>query len=114
MEIGEPERAAGYLAFAALQVHWSRLAGLSAQRVSRSSTRPAPAPVCGSPPAANLVHSNGSLEGLRFLVCALCATKWHLVRIECLSCASTEGIAYFDIEGAGGLVEAETCDQCRT
>jgi FdhE protein len=60
------------------------------------------------------VHSNGSLEGLRFLVCALCATKWHLVRIECVSCASTEGIAYFDIEGAGGLVEAETCDQCRT
>jgi hypothetical protein len=28
LEIGEPERVAGDLAFAALQVHWTRLAGL--------------------------------------------------------------------------------------
>jgi FdhE protein len=56
----------------------------------------------------------GSPAGLRFLVCAFCATEWHLVRIKCASCASTEGIAYFEIEGTGGLVKAETCDQCRT
>lgn len=51
---------------------------------------------------------DGSLTGLRFLVCALCATEWHVVRIKCASCASTESIAYFEIEGAGGLVKAET------
>jgi len=46
---------------------------------------------------------DGSLTGLRF-----CATEWHVVRIKCASCASTESIAYFEIEGADGLVKAET------
>jgi len=53
------------------------------------------------------VALDGSLTGLRFLVCALCATEWHVVRIKCASCASTESIAYFEIEGADGLVKAE-------
>jgi len=114
LEISEAERAAGCLAFAALQVHWTRLAGLIDATGFQTFDRPGACPVCGSPPVASLVHSNGSLAGLRFLVCALCATEWHLVRIKCASCASTEGIAYFEIEGAGGLVKAETCDQCRT
>jgi FdhE protein len=114
LEIGEAERAAGCLAFAALQVHWTRLAGLIDAAGFQTLDRPGACPVCGSPPVASLVHANGSLAGLRFLVCALCATEWHLVRIKCAGCASTEGIAYFEIEGAGGLVKAETCDQCRT
>jgi FdhE protein len=113
-EIGEGERSAGCFAFAALQVHWTRLAGLIDGTVFHTLDQPGVCPVCGSPPVASLVHSNGSLAGLRFLVCALCATEWHLVRIKCASCASTEGIAYFEIGGAGGLVKAETCDQCRT
>jgi FdhE protein len=70
--------------------------------------------VCGSPPVASLVHSAGALAGSRFLVCALCATEWHLVRIKCANCASTKGIAYLEIEGEGGLVKAETCDECQT
>jgi FdhE protein len=114
LEIGEAERAAGCLAFAALQVHWTRLAGLIDATGFQALDRPGACPVCASPPVASLVHSNGSLAGLRFLVHALCATEWHLVRIKCSSCTSTEGIAYFEIEGAGGLVKAETCDQCRT
>lgn len=113
-EIGEAERAAACLAFAALQVHWTRLAGLIDGTGFHTFDRPGVCPVCGSPPVASLVHSKGSLAGVRFLVCALCLTEWHLVRIRCSSCASTEGIAYFEIEGAGGLVKAETCDQCRT
>jgi FdhE protein len=114
LEIGEAERAAGCLAFAALQVHWTRLAGLIDATGFQTLDRPGACPVCTSPPVASLVHSNGSLAGLRFLVHALCATEWHLVRIKCVSCTATEGIAYFEIEGAGGLVKAETCDQCRT
>jgi FdhE protein len=114
LEIGEAERAAGCLAFAALQVHWTRLAELIDATGFQTIDQPGACPVCGSPPVASLVHSNGSLAGLRFLVCALCATEWHLVRIKCASCAYTEGIAYFEIEGSGGLVKAETCDQCRT
>jgi FdhE protein len=114
LEIGEAERAGGCLAFAALWVRWTRFAGLIDTTGFQTVDRPDTCPVCGSPPVASLVHSNGSLSGLRFLVCALCATEWHLVRIKCASCASTEGIAYFEIEGAGELVKAETCNQCRT
>jgi len=91
------ERAAGCLAFAALQVHWIRLAGLIDATDLQTIDQPGACPVCGSPPIASLVHSNGLLADLRFLVCALCATEWHLVRIKCASCASTEGIAYFEI-----------------
>jgi FdhE protein len=90
-EIGEGERSADCFAFAALQVHWTRLAGLIDGTVFHTLDQPGACPVCGSPPVASLVHSNGSLVGLRFLVCALCATEWHLVRIKCASCASTEG-----------------------
>jgi len=54
------------------------------------------------------------VAGVRFLVCALCATEWHLVRIKCANCHSTKGIAYLEIEGGVGLVKAETCDECRT
>jgi FdhE protein len=114
LEIGEAERAAGCLAFAALRVHWIRLAGLIDAADFQTIDQPGACPACWSPPVASLVHSNGSLEGLLFLVCALCATEWHLTRIKCASCASTEGIAYFEIEGAHALVKAETCDQCRT
>jgi len=54
------------------------------------------------------------LAGSRFLVCSLCATEWHLVRIKCTNCHSTKGIAYLEIEGVGAPVKAETCDECRT
>jgi FdhE protein len=70
--------------------------------------------VCGSLPLASLVHSKGSLAGSRFLVYSLCAAEWHLVRIKCANCHSTKGIAYLEIEGTGGPVKAETCDECRT
>src|SRR5271169_1422748 len=84
------------------------------QRVFRPSTSPAPARYAGRRPSPASCIRMDRWQGLRFLVCTLCATEWHLVRIKCASCASTEGIAYFEIEGAGGLVKAETCDQCRT
>ena len=103
------------LAFAALQVCWTRMAGDLLQPEGDDATdRVRACPVCGSPPLASLVHSRGSLAGSRFLVCSLCATEWHLVRIKCTNCHSTKGIAYFEIEGAGAPVKAETCDECRT
>ena len=51
----------------------------------------------------------------RFCSCSLCATLWHVVRIKCVLCGSTEGISYQEIEnGPGsGKVRAETCEKCR-
>jgi FdhE protein len=80
----------------------------------RTLGRPGTCAVFGSAPVASFVHSNGSLAGLRFLVCALCAKEWHLMRIKCAGRASAGGIACFEIDGARGLVKAEIRDRCRT
>ena len=113
-ETGEVEPAEGCLLFAALQTCWTGKAGVIGPWAVPSPDRAGACPVCGSPPIGSLVHSAGSLSGSRFLVCSLCATEWHLVRIKCANCHSTKGIAYLEIEGAGAPVKAETCDECRT
>jgi FdhE protein len=113
-ETGEVEPAEGCLLFAALQTCWTGKAGAIILRAVPSPDRAGACPVCGSPPIASLVHSAGLFSGSRFLVCSLCTTEWHLVRIKCANCNSTKGIAYLEIEGGDGLVKAETCDECRT
>jgi FdhE protein len=114
-EYGEADPAEACIVYAALQVYWTRLAGdLVQPKGGDAMDRAATCPICGSPPLASLVHAAGSLAGSRFLVCSLCATQWHVVRIKCANCHSTKGIAYLEIEGAGGPVKAETCDECRT
>ncbi len=35
-----------------------------------------------------------------------------MTRIQCVGCGSHKDIAYYDIEGAGGGVQAEACDAC--
>jgi FdhE protein len=113
-ENGEAEAAEGCLVFAALQVCWTAKAGVIEPSSIALPDQPGICPVCSSPPVASIVHSAGSLAGSRFLVCSLCATERHLVRIKCANCDSTKGIAYLEIEGGHGLVKAETCDECRT
>ena len=113
-ENGEVEPAEGCLLFAALQTCWTGKAGVIGPQAVPSPDRAGACPVCGSPPIASIVHAAGSVAGVRFLVCSLCATEWHLVRIKCANCHSTKGIAYLEIEGGDGLVKAETCDECRT
>ena len=34
--------------------------------------------------------------------------------MKCVSCGSTKGIAYQEIEGIADTIKAETCDECRT
>ncbi len=93
---------------AALQVYWTVLAScVSAQVLAISASG---CPVCGSAPVAGLVHG----DGLRYLVCSLCATEWHLTRVVCAVCRSTEALSYFTIEGNPYAAKAEACEQCRT
>jgi FdhE protein len=113
-ESGEAEPAQACLTFAALQVCWTHRASLFIPEDVSLPEGGATCPVCGSPPVSSIVHAARSLAGVRFLVCSLCATEWHLVRIKCANCNSTKGIAYLEIEGGDGLVKAETCDECRT
>jgi FdhE protein len=71
-------------------------------------------PCCGTLPVASTVHIGGRYQGLRYLECGLCATQWHMVRVKCTHCESTEGIAYYTVEGAGDAIKAEACDHCHS
>jgi FdhE protein len=98
---------------AALQVHFSRMAA----RLDAKSLAPVgegACPCCGGAPIASVIVGQHGATGTRFCVCPLCATQWHIVRIKCSICGSTEGVAYQEIEGDGGQVKAETCDKCRS
>jgi FdhE protein len=93
---------------AALQVYWTVLS--SCVPVEGLATSERGCPICGSAPVAGLVLG----DGLRYLVCSLCATEWHLTRVVCANCRATEGISYFAVEGIPGGAKAEACEQCRT
>jgi FdhE protein len=103
------ERALAPFLAAALQVYWVKLASaLDAEALSPREDSPI-CPVCGSPPVAGIVRMGGDVHALRYLSCPLCATEWHMVRIKCSHCLSTQGIAYHSIEGDKGAVKGETC-----
>lgn len=71
-------------------------------------------PCCGGPPVASAVVADVNVEGVRYVQCSLCAAQWNHVRVKCVSCGSTKGIAYQAIEGIADTIKAETCDECRT
>jgi FdhE protein len=99
---------------AALQVYWVKL---TLQLGPRAASHPAQVglcPVCGSHPVASVVRIGGAQQGLRYLVCSLCASEWHVVRIKCSACGSTKGISYLGIAGVNEAIKAECCDECKT
>jgi FdhE protein len=96
----------------ALQVHLARLAStLDIMRLVPVGETLCPA--CGSTPASSMVVGWPGAHGARFCACALCGTLWHSVRIKCVLCGSTGGIAYQEIEGGPGTIKAETCSSCQ-
>jgi FdhE protein len=99
---------------AALQVYWVFMARALGADAFSSDVHYGQCPVCGSHPVASVVRIGGAAQGLRYVVCSLCGSERHVVRVKCTACASTAGIAYLGIEGASDAVKAETCDQCKT
>ena len=96
---------------AALQVHFARLAA----RLDAGALVPVGVglcPVCGGRPGASMIVGWHGADGARYASCALCATLWNEVRVKCLACGSTKGVGYQEIEGQGGTIKAETCDEC--
>ena len=98
---------------AALQVYWVKMALQLGEAGFSGAVRYGLCPVCGSHPVASVVRVGGAAQGLRYLVCSLCASEWHVVRVKCTACASTKGIGYLGIEGANPAIKAECCDECR-
>jgi FdhE protein len=99
----------------ALQVYWAAM--VSTLRVTDVASLDVPTvcPVCGSLPIASVVRADKrGPQGYRYLHCGLCETEWHMVRITCSHCLTTEGITYHSIEGGSEAVRAETCGKCHT
>jgi FdhE protein len=117
------DAAAAPIVMASLQVHWVALAAsFTADRVSPLDV-PGLCPLCGSRPVASMVYAQSPYQGYRYLHCALCATEWHMVRVQCTLCgASGKSIAYQsatmganeenDGSAAEVPVRAETCEEC--
>jgi FdhE protein len=100
------------LILAGLQIAFARLAA----KLIAEDLRPVAdsvCPACGSPPVSSSVVGWPKAHNTRFCTCSLCGTMWNVVRIKCVLCSSTEGIAYHSIEGQPDQVKAETCDKCR-
>ena len=101
-------------AAAALQVYWTSLASrLNADDIKQPETAYL-CPVCSSLPVASVLQTGGSIQGLRYLCCGLCATEWNRPSIHCVHCGSSKEVAYFGIEGMGEAVKAEACADCKT
>jgi FdhE protein len=108
---------------AGLQVWWVTALDRLGRDAVRSLDAGGVCPCCGSLPVASLVRIGGKRQGVRYLVCSLCATEWHLVRVKCSHCASTKGIGYLTLStdpdsevgkaaATREVVKAEVCDEC--
>jgi len=109
-----PEAIAAHIyVWAGLQVHFTRLASA----LDPKSVKPVAdgvCPSCGSLPSSSMVVGWLGAHGARFCSCSVCNTLWHYVRIKCVCCGSTKGIGYKEVEEGGGIIKAETCDECQS
>lgn len=99
--------------WAGLQLHFSRLAAA----LDPKSLKPVAdgvCPTCGSIPSSSMVVGWHGAHGARFCSCSVCNTLWHYVRVKCVCCGSTKGIGYKEVEEGGGIIKAETCDECQS
>jgi FdhE protein len=98
----------------ALQVYWVHMATALAEETFGRLEQGGLCPVCGSTPNAGIVKAGGAEQGLRYLCCSLCGSQWHMVRIKCSNCGSTQRINHYALKGSNGAVKAESCDDCNT
>ena len=99
---------------AALQVYWVHMASALGEDAFARLEPAGVCPVCGSYPSTGIVRADGTEQGLRYLSCSLCASQWHMVRVKCSNCETTEGISYYSLEGSNGAVKAESCADCNS
>ncbi|MFE8873463.1 formate dehydrogenase accessory protein FdhE [Acetobacter persici] len=102
--------------WAALSVFWAQAIALLAQddaTLHQRRSEGGACPCCGAPPSGSLVLT-GDREGLRYLQCSLCETRWHKVRATCSVCDETGHIDYWSFEDTNAPIQAETCGDCKS
>ncbi len=68
---------------------------------------------CCKMPAISAVLDNAE-DGLRYLYCSFCETKWHVVRSICTECNSNKSLFQATLEPLESPMSAEVCGECRT
>lgn len=99
---------------AALQIawrHWLKAIDIEAIREGENQTE---CPCCGSLPVAGVVHQRRPMDGVRYLLCSLCAAEWHYVRLKCSHCLSTRELDYLHFDDSPYGIKAEACPDCQT
>lgn len=73
-------------------------------------------PCCGSDGVGNVILNGGELDGLRYLQCNLCNSRWHALRAKCTFCGNTKDMNFQSVEGVeeGALhgASGECCEAC--
>lgn len=104
---------------AALQAAWSQaLLALPEDSVTDIGSG-AQCPCCGSPATTGVIRHRGKQQGLRYLVCSLCACEWHFVRVKCVHCDSSKDLHYSSLESDRHApdkapIRAECCPGCQS
>lgn len=115
LDLNQVDIAASAILAAVLQVQWTALARtLDPSRIAIQPTERHLCPVCGSHPSVSVVRTGGASDGLRYLVCALCASQWYLERTKCSNCDNMRAIGYHTVENPDSAIRAESCPECRT
>jgi FdhE protein len=104
---------------AALQTAWSHWLLTAPDLKLKPGDSLSQCPACGSPAMAGVIRHRGKHNGLRYLVCSLCACEWHAVRVKCVYCESSKGLDYFSLEddrhaANQAPLRAEVCPSCNS
>lgn len=99
---------------AALQLAWRHwLKSIDAESI-REREDQTECPCCGSLPVAGVIRHRRPIDGVRYLLCSLCATEWHYVRLKCSHCLSTRELDYLHFDDSPHGIKAEACPDCHT
>jgi FdhE protein len=104
---------------AALQVAWSHWLLSTPDLALKPGDSLSQCPACGSPAMAGVIRHRGKYNGLRYLVCSLCACEWHVVRVKCVYCEQSKGLEYVSLDddrhaANQAPLRAEVCPGCHS
>ena len=104
---------------AALQAAWSHWLLSTPDLALKPGDSLSQCPACGSPAMAGVIRHRGKYNGLRYLVCSLCACEWHVVRVKCVYCEQSKGLEYVSLDddrhaANQAPLRAETCPGCHS
>ncbi|MCU1760765.1 formate dehydrogenase accessory protein FdhE [Pseudomonas sp. 14P_8.1_Bac3] len=104
---------------AALQAAWSHWLLTTPELTLKPGDSLSQCPACGSPAMAGVIRHRGKYNGLRYLVCSLCACEWHVVRVKCVYCEQSKGLEYVSLDNDHHAanqapLRAEVCPGCRS